>query len=127
MKNYMIAAPTEEDVSLASDLCSNDSIFSDGTRLCNAEKWKYSGAILERGEATLFSPISYEDIYLTDDTVKCLAAAYVADLRLQFLSMRLIRNPADMVAHKLYLSNAIWMSKLNQRAQLDDQEARVLT
>lgn len=127
MKNYMIDKPTEEDLNAAERLCNDERAYSDGSRLSNEEKWRYATAILEREKPTLFTPISYEDVYEEDDPVKCLAASYVADLRLQFLTSRLSKNPADMVAHSLYMYNTTWHAKLSKRTQIGTGRDTVLT
>jgi hypothetical protein len=67
---------------------------------------------------SLFSFVSYEDIYAQDDGTKCIAASYIADLRAQFLEDTLEKSPNDMVAHALYIRNKQWQAKLRERANL---------
>lgn len=120
--NYMFSVASKEDMLHANALCADGKVFSDNSRMPNALKWQMAREFLAEGDAefTLFSPVSYEDIYEDDDATKCVAASYVADLRAQFLEDILDRRPTDMVAHALYVRNKQWQAKLRERANLNN-------
>lgn len=120
--NYMLSTATSDQFARAVVLCTDMQKFSDGSRVPNAAKWTMVMEFLGGGSSdfTLFSPVSYEEIYESDDATACIAASYMADLRIQLLDDIIARNPKDMVAHALYVRNRQWQVKLRERANLSN-------
>ncbi len=123
--NYIFSTVNKEDVDMADRICADTRSYSDGSRMPNKAKFAFAKEFLTEGDAefSLFSSVSYEDIYADDKPDKCLAASYVADLRTQFLADILNRNPNDMTAHALYLRNKVWQVKLRERANLNNLQS----
>lgn len=119
LKNYMPAEPTRADVDECDGLCNDDKLFSDQSGLSNKDKWEYVQQVFNcQGQCNLFSAISFETIYQDDDANRAGAAAFVADLRVQYLRGLLSKNPVDLATHVFYVRNKQWWAKLRERANL---------
>lgn len=116
--NYMIDQPTPEDLALSDRICQDTKTFSDSSGMSNGDKWAFAMDVMECDDCNLFSALSFEDVYMIDDPLRCEAACYVADLRSQFLQRHLLRNPLDMESHLLYVKNKQWYARFKNRMAL---------
>jgi len=120
LKNYMPSDPSDECVEESAKICTDEKVFSDQSGLSNREKWDYIQSIFNcEGQCTLFSSISFESIYQEDDAARCGAAAFVADLRVQYLRAKLTKNSVDLATHVFYVRNKQWWAKLRERTNLN--------
>lgn len=120
LPNYMPAYATPEDLDLSARICSDDKTISDTSGLTNRAKWEFAMSIFDCPECTLFSALSFEDVYALDDPDKAVAASYIADLRTQFLAKQLKQYPANLEVHELYIRNRQWQARFASRAYLED-------
>ena len=121
--NHMPNAHTDQEFRAAQAICASEAC-SDATGLPNKAKWQRIIEIFDAPEANLFTVISYEKLYASDNATVALGGAYFADLRAQYLREVLTREPENYGAHQHYLTNRAWYVKLRERASLDDVGAR---
>jgi hypothetical protein len=116
--NYMPAFPSPDDLDLSARICADDKIFSDSSGISNRDKWNFAMDVMECDDCSLFSALSFEEIYAQDDPMMCEAAAFIADLRSQYLLRQLDRYPASLESHQFYVRNRQWYSRLRERTSL---------
>lgn len=116
---YMPMPVDMQDIEFCNALVNDPATFSDPTiRVSNKEKWDRARSIFGAPEdSTLFANLSYEELYADDDAVRAEAGAFVADLRVQYLTKRLA-NGYNHELHTLFLSNMQWLVKLRERARM---------
>jgi hypothetical protein len=119
--NYMPDTATEEDFATANAICAETSV-SDASKKTNAQKWEFVKKVFSAHDCNLFSGINYENVYLRDNALACEAAAYVADLRSQYLEESLKVRPEDSTLHILFVINRIWSVKFRERVNLSNLE-----
>lgn len=120
LKNYMPDDPASEALEESARICLDEKTFSDQSGLSNKDKWEHIQRVFNcDGQCSLFSAISFENVYKEDDAARCGAAAFIADLRAQYLRTLLIKNPVDLATHMFYLRNKQWWAKLRERANLN--------
>lgn len=117
--NYTPALVTPEDLDVSAKICSDDKTFSDGTGISNRAKWDFAMAVFECADCTLFSHVSFEEVYELDDPLKAEAASFIADLRAQFFQRRLSQYPASLEDHNFYIRNRQWQARFAARVQLE--------
>jgi hypothetical protein len=116
--NYMPAFPTPDDLDLSERICADDKVFSDSSGISNRDKWTFAMDVMECDDCSLFSDLSFEQIYAEDDPLMCEAAAFIADLRSQYLQRQLDKFPSSLESHQLYVRNRQWYARLRERASL---------
>lgn len=125
----MPSSYTQEDLEECNKLCSDASIFSDDTGISNADKWQIVNKVFMCSEETgnLFSAVSFDDIFASDDVFICEAAGYIADLRSQFFEQRLQKYPNDFEYHHFYIMNKRWYGRFRERVSLDQLQSLLKT
>lgn len=116
--NYMPTEASDADLKLCGRICRDDKKFSDASGLSNKAKWETVQYVFDSDECNLFSIISFETIYQNDEPNACNAAAYMADLRVQFLEHHLMTEDDDIALHNLWMINKQWYVRLRERANL---------
>lgn len=116
--NFMHLYPSPEDLDLSAKICSDEKTFSDSSGISNKDKWLFAMDVMECDDCSLFSEVSFEQIYMEDDPLFCEAAAYIADLRSQFLLKELEKFPRSLESHQLYIRNRQWYARLREHQSL---------
>ncbi len=116
--NYILPPKSETHAQLARELIANRSVISDETGLNNYQKMEFIREVFGSTDATIFSEIAYEQIYIDDTARTCEAASFVAELRTQYLAKMLDEKPADARSHYLYLVNRQWCVRLRERSRM---------
>lgn len=109
---------SEDEMAMAENICRDETTFSDRSGLSNKQKWSAVVQVFDCADCSLFTEISFEEVYHGDDALKCTAAAHIADLRVQYLYRMLVKDPADGMAHMLYIRNRQWQARLMARLDL---------
>jgi hypothetical protein len=97
----------------------SNQIFSDDSGLSNLQKWEHAKGVL--GDApSLFTDLSYEEVFEEDDPIKAQAAGFVADLRAQHFQVKLNSDRTNMTLHRLYVKHATWRTRFYERTNLQN-------
>lgn len=117
--SYMPTPVTVEDLKVSEAITHDPTMYSDPhTNASNKTKWDRVREVFgSQGDATLFAALSYEKVYQDDDPFQAEAAAFVADLRAQYIQQRL-NEKFTVDLHLMYLRNVQWMVRFRERARL---------
>lgn len=112
---------TEEQFQIGVELTKDDKIISDVSGLTNKDKWErlVDTFRIDPNQHTIFSELDVVDIMRRDNGKMCEAAAFMCDLRCQWLAKMIDKYPVGVVHwHRWYVMNRQWLVPLRERARM---------
>lgn len=112
---------TEEQFQIGLALCKDEKTITDGTGYTNKDKWDKITDIfrIDKTHHSIFSDLDLIDVLRRDQGLLCEAAAYMCDLRCQWLLKMLEQHPQGVVHwHRWYVLNRQWQIPLRERARM---------
>jgi hypothetical protein len=78
----------------------------------NKRRWSFIESTYEKDGCNLFSNLDYREALTQAKSQYIQAAAFMADMRAEFLLQELDRDNSNLDLHRLYLKNLIWATRL---------------